>query len=96
MVPPDAGNFLAFGDSEDVSFTTKRDGSAYSYAYSGAGYAGDDSLYFYMPDGTYVVEGSNGKSFGGTINGAEATFVVVPEPALFGLLSLVALCFRRK
>ena len=96
MVPPDAGNFLTFGDSENVSFTTKKDGSAYSYAYSGTGYAGDDSLYFYLPDGTYIVEGSNGKSFGGTINGAEATFTVVPEPAFFGLALIALAAFLRR
>ncbi len=96
MVPPNGENFLIASASEEVDFTTKRDGEDYSYAYSGVGYASDDSLYFYLPDGTYVISGSNGKSFGGTIDGEDATFVVVPEPAVLGLLALVALCFRRK
>ena len=82
--------------SDEVSFTTKRNGSAYGYSYSGTGYSDTDDLYFYLPNGTYVVTGTNGRSFGGTINGADATFEVIPEPAALAALALLALCFRRK
>lgn len=96
MVPPNGENFLIASASEEVDFTTKRDGEDYSYAYSGVGYASDDSLYFYLPDGTYVISGSNGKSFGGTIDGEDATFVVVPEPAVLGLAMLALAAFLRR
>ena len=83
--------------AEDVTFTTKRNGSDYGYTYTGAGFAGTDDAYFYLPDGSYVITGTNGKSLGGTINGADATFVTVPEPA-FVALALLALAslLRRK
>jgi hypothetical protein len=96
MGAPAISGYHIMGVSDEVTFTTKKDGSAYDYTYTGTGYSGSDDLYFYLPDGSYVIEGSNGRSTGGTISGGAATFVVVPEPALFGLLSLVALCFRRK
>ena len=96
MGVPATSGYHIMGVSDEVTFTTKKDGSAYDYTYTGTGYSGSDDLYFYLPDGSYVIEGSNGRSTAGTISGGAATFTVVPEPALFGLLSLVALCFRRK
>ena len=97
MVAPTAANFAIMSVAEDVTFTTKRNGSDYGYTYTGAGFAGTDDAYFYLPDGSYVITGTNGKSLGGTINGADATFVTVPEPA-FAALALLALAafLRRK
>ena len=97
MVAPTAANFAVMSVAEDVTFTTKRNGSDYGYTYTGAGFAGTDDAYFYLPDGSYVITGTNGKSLGGTINGADATFVTVPEPA-FAALALLALAafLRRK
>ena len=97
MVAPTAANFAVMSVAEDVTFTTKRNGSDYGYTYTGAGFAGTDDAYFYLPDGSYVITGTNGKSLGGTINGADATFVTVPEPA-FAVLALLALAalLRRK
>ncbi|MBO7668360.1 MAG: hypothetical protein J6T26_07855 [Firmicutes bacterium] len=96
MVAPETSGYHIMGVSDEVTFTTQKNGSAYDYTYTGTGYSGSDDLYFYLPDGSYVIEGSNGRSTGGTISGGAATFVVVPEPALLGLLALAALCFRRK
>ena len=97
MVAPAAGNFAILSAAEDVTFTTKRNGSDYGYTYTGVGFAGTDDAYFYLPDGSYVITGTNGKSLGGTISGADATFVTVPEPA-FAALALLALAalLRRK
>ena len=96
MTPPETANFLISSASEEVTFTTKRNQAAYGYTYSGTGYSGTDDLYFYLPDGTYVIEGSNGKSLGGTISGADASFVVVPEPAVIGLALLALAAFLRR
>ena len=97
MAAPAAGNFAILSAAEDVTFTTKRNGSDYGYTYTGVGFAGTDDAYFYLPDGSYVITGTNGKSLGGTISGADATFVTVPEPA-FAALALLALAalLRRK
>ena len=57
-----------------------------------------DDLYFYLPDGSYVITGSNGRFTGGTISGGAATFEVLPEPASLAALALLALAafLRRK
>ena len=96
MVTPSISGYWIMGSAGEVTFTTQRNKAAYDYTYTGTGYADNNDLYFYLPDGSYVIEGTNGKSMGGTINGADATFTVVPEPALFGFLAILALCFRRK
>ena len=81
-----------------MTFTTKKDGSAYDYTYTGTGYSDSDDLYFYLPDGSYVITGSNGRFTGGTISGGAATFVVLPEPTSLAALALLALAafLRRK
>ena len=96
MVAPTAANFAIMSVAEDVTFTTKRNGSDYGYTYTGAGFAGTDDAYFYLPDGSYVITGTNGKSLGGTINGADATFVTVPEPAFVALALLALAALLRK
>ena len=96
MVAPEETTADFLGASEAVAFTTTRDKEAYSYSYTGKGYESTDDLYFYLPNGTYVVTGSNKKSLGGTINNGDATFEVVPEPAFFGLALLALAAFLRR
>ena len=81
-------SIFAAGDGE-VTFTANtRDIEHFSYSYTGEGHEGDDSLYFYLPGGNYTVTGTNGKTYAGEAGG---TFTLVPEPAMFGLLAIVAL-----
>ena len=98
MVEPETSGYHIMGVSEEVTFTTKKNGSAYDYSYTGTGYSDSNDLYFYLPDGSYVIEGSNGRSTGGTISGGSATFVVLPEPTSLAALALLALAvfLRRK
>ena len=97
MVAPSISGYWIMGSAGEVTFTTQRNKAAYDYSYTGTGYSDNNNLYFYLPDGSYVIEGTNGKSMGGTISGADATFTVVPEPA-FAALALLALAafLRRK
>ena len=98
MVEPETSGYHIMGVSEEVTFTTKKNGSAYDYSYTGTGYSDSNDLYFYLPDGSYVITGSNGRFTGGTISGGAATFEVLPEPASLAALALLALAafLRRK
>ena len=96
MVEPTTSGYHIMGVSEEVTFTTKKNGSAYDYTYTGTGYSDSDDLYFYLPDGSYVIEGSNGRFTGGTISGGAATFEVLPEPAIAALALLALAAFLRR
>ena len=62
------------------SFSTTKDGSAYSYSYFGTGYTADNdlNLYFYLPNGDYIVEGTNNRVFSGTISNAPGILSLIP------------------
>ena len=96
MTAPEVSGIVIMGASEEVSFTTQRNKAAYDYSYSGTGYTDTDDLYFYLPNGSYVITGSNKNSFGGTISDADATFVSLPEPAVLGLALLALAAFLRR
>ena len=84
------------GSAGEVTFTTQRNKAAYDYSYTGTGYSDNNNLYFYLPDGSYVIEGSNGRFTGGTISGGSATFEVLPEPAIAALALLALAAFLRR
>lgn len=90
--------FSVSGGANTFTYTVTKP-SNYSYSYSGSGLEGTDDLYFYLPNGTYVITGSDaaqGRQYGGTVNGAPITFEVIPEPAYgAGLLfAVLALCLK--
>ena len=73
--------------------------TSFEYTYYGRGHFIEEDLFFpygslqfFLPNGSYVVQGEDTLPYGGTIKDADTTFEVVPEPALFGLLALLAFC----
>ena len=83
------------GDGE-VTFTATRKSDSHSYGYEGEGHSDTYDLYFYLPEGEYTISGSNGKTYAGTVSSSGSTIAPTPEPAMIGLLALIALCLRRK
>ena len=83
------------GDGE-VTFTATRTADGLTYGYEGEGYSDTDDLFFYLPEGEYIITGSNGKTYAGSVSPSGSTITPTPEPAMLGLLALVALCLRRK
>ena len=85
----------------DYTYTAESDSvPPLEYSYSGRGHEGISDLFFYLPNGDYVVSGSDAaenRRYTGTIADGEATFTAVPEPCL-ALLALLgaALLGRRK
>lgn len=89
-----------------MEFETERKGDeSFSYVYVGSGHWIEDDLFFLpgslkfrLPDGDYVVKNKDIVPYGGKVNGEDATFEPLPEPAAaaLALLALAALCFRRK
>jgi len=95
---PTTSSIFGVGEGEDVTFnTTKASESEFTYSYTGTGHEDTYNLYFYLPDGSYTVSGSNGKTFNGTVNDGPAEFTLAPEPgiAALALIALAAL-LRRK
>ena len=67
------------GHTTSYTFTTKKDGIDYTYSYTGKGHTDknnepDNNLYFYLPNGTYAIEGTNGRTFSGTISNGSSDF----------------------
>lgn len=92
--------FSVSGGANTFTYTVTQP-SNYSYSYSGSGLEGTNDLYFYLPNGTYVITGSDaaqGRQYGGTVNGAAVTFEVIPEPACGAglLLAVLALCLKKQ
>jgi|GEM_PF-1890892 hypothetical protein len=85
-----------FGAGGIVSFTATRTADGLTYSYEGEGHSGTDDLYFYLPEGDYTITGSNGKTYAGSVSSSGSTIVPTPEPAVMGLLALIALCLHRK
>ncbi|MBO4554095.1 hypothetical protein J5754_06765 [bacterium] len=90
-------SIFAAGDGEVTFTANKKNDSSFSYSYTGEGHeGGDNNLYFYLPTGDYTITGTNGKTFGGSVTSAGGTFTLVPEPTMFALLAIAALCLGRK
>ena len=77
---------------------------SFEYTYYGRGHFVEEDLFFpfgslqfYLPNGSYVVQGDDTLPYGGTVKDEDTIFEVVPEPALaaLALLALAAL-LRRK
>ena len=83
--------------SDEIYTYTVTEPSNYSYSYSGTGLENTDDLYFYLPNGAYIITGSDaaqGRQYGGVVNGGPTTFGVVPEP-IYGCALLVVLLALR-
>jgi hypothetical protein len=85
-----------FGAGGIVSFTATRTADGLTYSYEGEGHSGTDDLYFYLPEGDYTINGSNGKTYAGSVSSSGSTIVPTPEPAIFGLVLLALAAFLRK
>ena len=79
-----------------VSFTATRTADGLTYSYEGEGHSGTDDLFFYLPEGDYTINGSNGKTYAGTVSSSGSTITPTPEPAIFGLVLLALAAFLRK
>ena len=85
-------------------YGVKLNDTSFEYTYYGRGHFIEEDLFFpygslqfFLPNGSYVVQGDDTLPYGGTIKDADTTFEVVPEPA-FAALALIALAafLRRK
>ena len=68
--------------SDEIYTYTVTEPSNYSYSYSGTGLENTDDLYFYLPNGAYIITGSDaaqGRQYGGVVNGGPTTFEAVTE-----------------
>jgi hypothetical protein len=92
---PNVNSIYSTGDGE-VTFTATRKSDSHSYGYEGEGHSDTYDLYFYLPEGEYTISGNNGKTYAGSVSSSGSTIAPTPEPAMFGLLALLALCLRRK
>ena len=92
---PAVNSIYNVGDGE-VTFTATRTSDQTTYGYTGEGHSDTYDLYFYLPEGTYTIAGNNGKTYAGSVSSSGSTIMETPEPAIFGILALVALCLRRR
>ena len=78
--------------------------TSFEYTYYGRGHFIEEDLFFpygslqfFLPNGSYVVQGDDTLPYGGTIKDEDTTFEVLPEPAIaaLALIALAAL-LRRK
>ena len=76
---------------------------SFEYSYYGRGHFIEEDLFFpfgslqfYLPNGSYVVQGDDTLPYGGTIKDADTTFEVVPEPAFAALALLALFAFLRR
>jgi len=92
---PTTSSIYGVGDG-DVSFTATRKADSLTYDYEGEGHSDTYDLYFYLPEGEYTITGNNGKTYAGSVSSSGSTIAPTPEPAMIGLLALLALCLRRK
>ena len=85
-------------------YGVKLNDTSFEYTYYGRGHFIEEDLFFpygslqfFLPNGSYVVQGDDTLPYGGTVKDEDTTFEVLPEPA-FAALALIALAalLRRK
>lgn len=85
-------------------YGVKLNDTSFEYTYYGRGHFIEEDLFFpygslqfFLPNGSYVVQGDDTLPYGGTVKDEDTTFEVLPEPA-FAVLALIALAafLRRK
>lgn len=76
---------------------------SFEYSYYGRGHFIEEDLFFpfgslqfYLPNGSYVVQGDDTLPYGGTVKDEDTVFEVVPEPALAALALLALFAFLRR
>jgi hypothetical protein len=76
---------------------------SFEYSYYGRGHFIEEDLFFplgslqfYLPNGSYVVQGDDTLPYGGTVKDEDTVFEVVPEPAAAALALLALLAFLRR
>ena len=76
---------------------------SFEYTYYGRGHFIEEDLFFpygslqfYLPNGSYVVQGDDTLPYGGTVKDEDTVFEVVPEPAVAALALLALASFLRR
>ena len=76
---------------------------SFEYTYYGRGHFIEEDLFFpygslqfYLPNGSYVVQGDDTLPYGGTVKDEDTVFEVVPEPGVLALALLALAAFLRR
>ena len=84
-------------------YGVKQGDTSFEYTYYGRGHFIEEDLFFpygslqfFLPNGSYVVQGEDTLPYGGTVKDEDTTFEVVPEPALAALALLALAAFLRR